>query len=361
MSTLDNGAIEILASGLGYPEGPVHCKDGSILFVELKSQCISRLPAGGGQVEKVVDIPGSPNGLAAGPDGDLYVCNSGGFTWVQIPPPPAKPMLWISGEQPAGTNYLGGKLQRFSPKTGEVTDLYTECSDHSGWPAMAAWTLEKPLKPFQLRGPDDLVVDAKGGIWFTDFGKQRARDKDITGIYYAAADGSKVTQMAYPINSSNGIALSPKGDRLYVALTYERRIIYFDLADHGKIAYNPKNVTDGSKLLTADLPGQSMPDSMAVDAAGNVYVATMLPDGANPASNGGISIISPEGDVDYVEITLPNGGVAPMPSNICFGGDDLKTAYITCGASGHLISMPAAIPGLALEYDGSQYDLGAAS
>ncbi len=354
MSTLDNGAIEILASGLGYPEGPVHCRDGSILFVELKNQCISRLPAGGGKVEKLVSIPGSPNGLAAGPDGDLYVCNSGGFEWIPIPPPPAKPLLWISGDQPG--DYIGGKLQRYSPKTGEVTDLYTECGNKSGWPAMAAWH-----PPFLLRGPDDLVVDARGGIWFTDFGKQRPTDKDITGIYYAAADGSKITQMAYPINSSNGIALSPKGDRLYVALTYERRIIYFDLADFGEIAYNPKNVTDGSKLLTADLPGQSMPDSMAVDAAGNVYVATMLPDGADPDSNGGISVISPEGDVDYVDIALPNGGVAPMPSNICFGGDDLKTAYITCGASGHLISMPAAIPGLPLEFDGSQYDLGPSS
>lgn len=355
MSTLDSGAIEVLASGLGYPEGPVHCKDGSILFVELKSQCISRLPSGGGKVEKVVDIAGSPNGLAAGPDGDLYVCNSGGFQWIPIPPPPADPVLWISGEQPVGKDYLGGKLQRFSPKTGKVTDLYTECSDHSDWPAMAAWAKQSP---FQLRGPDDLVVDARGGIWFTDFGKQRATDKDITGIYYAAADGSKITQMAYPINSSNGIALSPKGDRLYVALTYERRIIYFDLADFGEIAYNKTNVTDGSYLLTAELPGQSMPDSMAVDAAGNVYVATMLPEGANPATDGGISVISPEGDVDFVEITLPGGAFAPMPSNICFGGDDLKTAYVTCGASGHLISMPAAIPGLPLEFDGSHYDMG---
>ena len=100
---------------------------------------------------------------------------------------------------------------------------------------------------------------------------------------------------------------------------------------------------------------------MAVDKDGNVYVATMLPDGANPASNGGISVISREGKVGYVEITLPNGGVAPMPSNICFGGDDLKTAYITCGASGHLISMPAAIPGQPLECHGSYYDFGSDS
>lgn len=352
MKTLDNGAIEVLASGLGYPEGPVHCKDGSILFVELMGQCLSRLPAGGGKPEKLVDIAGSPNGLAAGPDGALYIANSGGFTWIPIPL--GDQTLHIGGDQPHG--YTGGKLQRFEPGASAVTDVYTHCDNKSGWPAMAAWN-----PPFLLRGPDDLVFDAAGGMWFSDFGKQRPTDKDITGIYYAAADGSKITQMAYPINSSNGIALSPDGKRLYVALTYERRIIYFDLAGPGEIAYNKANVTDGSHLLTADLPGQSMPDSIAVDSEGNVYVATMLPGGANPVSNGGISVITPDGDVSFVEIKLPGGVFTPMPSNICFGGADLKTAYITCGASGYLVSMPSAIAGLPLNCNGSHYELGSTS
>ncbi|MEO1595902.1 MAG: SMP-30/gluconolactonase/LRE family protein [Pseudomonadota bacterium] len=353
MTTLDNGAIEVLASGLGYPEGPVHCSDGSILFVELKSQCLSRLPVGGGLPEKVVDVPGSPNGLAAGPDGDLYIANSGGFSWIPIVLPSTQ-ALWIGGDQPP--NYAGGKLQRFNPKTSAVTDLYTSCDKKSGWPAMGAW---KP--PFPLRGPDDLVVDAQGGVWFSDFGKQRPTDKDVTGIYYAAADGSRITQMAYPVNSSNGIALSKDGSKLFVALTYERRIIYFELSGPGKIDYNKANVTDGSYLLTADLPGQAMPDSIAVDSDDNVYVATMLPDGANPMSNGGISVVSPKGGVEFVEIKMPDGSFSPMPSNICFGGPDLKTAYITCGASGTLISMPSAIAGLPLNFDGSQYDFGGQS
>ena len=96
MSLLDNSAIEIMASRLGYPEGPVHCSDGSILLVDLKEQQLTRVPAGGGHGVKVASIPGSPNGLAAGPGGDLFVCNSGGFTWNQLPlpwppsPPPGK-------------------------------------------------------------------------------------------------------------------------------------------------------------------------------------------------------------------------------------------------------------------------------
>jgi len=352
MASLDPRGIRVLASDLGYPEGPVYCKDGSLLFVELKNQCLSRWSPGSGCVEKIVAIPGSPNGLAAGPDGALYICNSGGFEW--IPLPPDKPALWISGVQPQ--DYLGGKLQRFSPGSAALTELYHECSDKAPWPAMAAWQA-----PFALRGPDDLVVDAAGGIWFSDFGKQRPGDKDVTAIYYARADGSAIRQMAYPLNSPNGIALSPGGDRLYVALTYERRIIYFELSGPGEIAYNTANVTDGSYLLTAQLPGQAMPDSMAVDAEGNVYVASMLPEGANPASNGGISIVSPEGDLSFVEISLPGGAYAPMPSNICFGGPELRTAFITCGASGHLISMPSAVPGLPLNFQGSAYDYSGAT
>lgn len=363
MALLDNSAIEIMASGLGYPEGPVHCSDGSILLVELENEQLTLVSAGGGKGQKVAAIPGSPNGLAAGPGGDLYICNSGGFSWAHLPlpwpaaaapkdPAPTTQLLSIGGLAPPG--YKTGSLQRLNAATGKIEDLYTDCTEHGtfGNGAQAG----KWDKPFPLCGPDDLVVDEVGGIWFTDYGKQRRDSKDVTGIYYASADGKGITQMAYPLNSPNGIALSPDGKRLYVALTYERRIIYYDVPEPGQLAMNIFNVTDGSKMLTDALPGQSMPDSIAVDVDENVYVATMLPDGSNPQSNGGISVISQDGNVDFIPIKLPDGKYAPMPSNICFGGKDMKTAYVTCGASGYLIRMPARIAGLKLHCDGSHFD-----
>jgi len=210
--------------------------------------------------------------------------------------------------------------------------------------------------PFKLCGLDDVVFDEAGGAWFTDYGKSRERDRDITGVYYAAADGSSIKQAIYPLNSPNGIGLSPCGKKLYVALTFERKIACYDIESPGIIKPNPHTI-DGSGLLTANFQGQAVLDSLAVDIEGNVYVATMLPDGNNPMTNGGISVISPEGEVEFIPIELPNGNFTPLPSNICFGGDDMKTAYITCGASGYLIKVPSKIAGLKLHHNGSNFDV----
>lgn len=371
MPLLDNTSIEIVCSGLGYPEGPVYCSNGDIILVEIRGDarkdiascgddenmfepCISRISPSG-ERSILAKIPGGPNGAAVGPDGDIYICNDGGFDWIPIPQPPAEPIVWFGGNQPSW--YTGGKLQKYSPATGKVTDLYHQCSTR-----MVRQT--DPVKktdhfvqgpdwnpPFRLCGLDDLVFDKAGGMWISDYGKIRERDQDVTALYYAAPDGSSIRQAIYPMAAPNGVALSPGGDRLYVALTFERRVLYYELSAPGVIKPNPTTI-DGSYLLTAAIPKQALLDSMAVDEQGNVYVATMLPDGLNPMSNGGITTISPDGkNVDFIELPPGDGYPAPMPSNICFGGDDMKTAYVTCGASGHLLKLPATIPGLKLDYN----------
>ena len=349
MPLLDNQSIEIMCSGLGYPEGPIHCSDGSILLVEIQAEQLSIVRPGKTKSEQIAPIPGGPNGAAVGKDGGIYVCNDGGFKWEPIRLPNGQ-TLSIGGNQPK--NYTGGKLQKVDSATGEVTDLYTSCTERA-FPPPQGPKIWNP--PFLLRGLDDLVVDASGGIWFTDYGKQRPDSKDVTGVYYASPDGKSIKQMIYPLDSPNGIGLSPCGKKLYVALTFARKVLWYDIPEPGVIEPNA-GVIDGSNLLTAKLEGQSILDSMALDEEGNVYVATMLPDGLAPMSNGGISVIKPNGDVDFIQLILPNGDFAPMPSNICFGGKDMKTAYVTCGASGHLLKMPAKIPGLELNFNGSHFD-----
>lgn len=348
MAKLDNTKIRVLATGLGYPEGPIHCADGSILLVEIKSEKLTLISADGSQKQTIAKINGGPNGAAVGPHGEILICNSGGFEWIPIPNA-QDPIIWVAGDQPH--DYIGGHLQSVDPHTGEVTTVVSHCTHREFPPGnkVPDW-----MPAYPLCGPDDLVVDEVGGIWFTDYGKIRERDKDVTGIYYLSPDRTTLTQKVYPLNNPNGIALSPDNKRLYVALTFERKVVYYELEQAGEIKPNPA-VIDGSYLLSADLPGQSVLDSMAVDSQGNVYVATMLPEGNNPVSNGGISIISPTGEVEYVGIELEDKQPVPLPSNICFGGPDLKTAFITCGGSGLLISMPCEIPGLPLHFSGSEF------
>jgi gluconolactonase len=347
MSYLDSSKIRVIAQGLGYPEGPVWCSDGSVLLVEIKAQCLSRVRDDGSR-EVVAAISGGPNGAAIGPDGAVYVCNDGGFDWQQVPPPPAPAALWISTTQPK--NYTGGKLQKVDLKRGAVSDLFTETATPPAYPPYPflpkSWS-----PPFPLRGPDDLVFDRSGGCWFTDWGKLRPFDRDVTGVYYMSPDGSTLRQAIFPLNAPNGIALSPDGLWLYVALSYERRVLKYQVGPGGTFKPNPKTL-DGSYLVTGAFRGSSVLDSMAVDEQGNLYVATMIPMGADPTVNGGITVVSPDGEIlDWVEIRLPDGTPVPLPSNICFGGAEMKTAYITCGGSGHLISMPAQIPGLRLNFN----------
>jgi gluconolactonase len=75
------GNVRVLATGLEFPEGPVALPDGSVVLVEIRGQRLTRVYPDG-RKEVVAEVPGGPNGAALGPDGEIYVCNNGGFTWI---------------------------------------------------------------------------------------------------------------------------------------------------------------------------------------------------------------------------------------------------------------------------------------
>ena len=76
--------LSILATGLGFPEGPVVCSDGSVVLTEIRNGRCSRVSASG-EVALFSDTGGGPNGLASGPDGAFYLCNNGGSRYVEGP------------------------------------------------------------------------------------------------------------------------------------------------------------------------------------------------------------------------------------------------------------------------------------
>ena len=305
-----------ITSGLQFPEGPVAMADGSVIITELRGGRIVRV-APDGSHSTVAETGGGGNGAAVGPDGHLYVCNNGGFNWVEV----NGTLTPMDGLPP---NYAGGRVQRVNVDTGQVETLYTECNGH------------------QLRAPNDLVFDASGNFWFTDFGWVQPSQKDRCGIYYASPDGSYIEEKVYPIDGPNGIGLGPGDQTLYVAQTFEGRVWQWDLSGPGTFGHAQKGEAEllagpgGSKLL-AGLPGYQLLDSMAVDSAGNVCVATLL--------NGGITVIAPDGTI-LEHIATPD----PLTTNICFGGPDLHTAYITLTTQGKLIAMDWPRPGLPLHY-----------
>jgi gluconolactonase len=291
--------IREIATGLKFPEGPIALPDGDVLLVEIARGTLSRVKPDG-RVEVVAHTGGGPNGAAMGPDGKVWVCNNGGFEWIDMGGGRLRP-----AHQPK--DYSGGRIERVDLATGAVEVVYTH----------------GPNGP--LRGPNDLVFDAEGGLWFTDLGKTRARELDYGAVYYARPDGSSIVEVVQPMLTPNGIGLSPDGKRLYVAETRAGRLWAWDIEGPGKLAKRPFPSPWGGTLMV-DMSTYRLFDSLAVDAAGNVCVASLM--------EGGITVVSPQGgEVEFV----------PMPdvytTNLCFGGPGLKTAFVTLSTTGKLVAI----------------------
>jgi gluconolactonase len=303
--------FELIADGLRFPEAPVVMPDGSVIVTEIAAGRITRCWPGGRK--QVVATPGGgPNGLALGPDGKLYCCNNGGFNWNE-----AGGYLAPHG---IAADYSGGRIERINLDTGAVELLYSS-GDHG----------------VTLRGPNDIVFDAHGGFWFTDHGKvdYAARCHDIVGIFHARADGSYIAEVIFPSNNPNGIGLSPDGKTLYAAETYTCRLMAFNIVAPGRVddAAGP----GGPGIPVYRPAGYKFFDSLAVEASGNICVATI--------GECGISVISPDGAlVEFV----PTDDV--FTTNIAFGGDDMRDAYITLSGSGRLVRMRWNRPGLTLNH-----------
>ena len=304
--SLNTLEFRVIAEELEFPEGPVALPDGSVLVVEIKRGAITRVLPGGSK--ETVSIPGGgPNGLAIGPDGRCFVCNNGGFQW-HVDETGIRPTL-----QP--DDYSGGRIDL---ESGRVEVLYTEAD---GLP---------------LSGPNDIVFDDHGGFYFSDLGKVRAKDQDRGRVLYGLADGGGVKTVAAPIEMPNGVGLSPDGQSLYVAETPTARLWVFDLTAPGEISSHPWPSPHGGRFVAGSADYQRF-DSLAVEADGRGCVATLV--------NGGISVISP--DTGHVEhIAFPDR----YTTNICFGGENLSTAYITLSQSGRLIEVPWPRSGLGLAY-----------
>jgi gluconolactonase len=309
MNGTQGSAVRELARGLRFPEGPIAMDDGSVVLVEIARGTLTRVRADG-TVEVIAELGGGPNGAAIGPDGKVYVCNNGGFVWHE------RDGLLYPGEQPP--DYSGGRIERVDPATGTVETLYTECD---GVP---------------LRGPNDLVFDRDGGFWFTDHGKTRPHDRDRTGVFYAAADGSRIERVIFPLEGPNGVGLSPEEDALYVAETLTGRVWEWELDGPGRLRAQRRDRPDGGRLLPAP-PGYLLYDSLAVDAAGRVCVATLV--------QGGITVIDPKRNTAELR---PMDDV--LTTNVCFGGEGLRTAYVTLSTTGRLVALEWDEAGLPLNF-----------
>jgi gluconolactonase len=299
----------VLAEDLGFPEGPAFGTGDTIYAVDVEKGVIWRMDRG---EVSVAATPGAgPNGLALTTPTTAVVANNGGFLWTEINGFRIPIDFATHTNEPAG--FTGGWIERIDLVSGEVTVLHRDCEG----------------RPF--RGPNDLVIDELGGIWFTDHGKGRRENVDRGGLYYILPDGSAVVEKAFPLLGPNGVGLSPDGRHVYVAETHTGRLWSWQLSAPGEIELSAGSlaVRHGGTCIAAT-PYSF--DSLAVEADGRVAVGAIAD---------GIVVITPDGE---------EAEVHPIPgditTNIAFGGADGRRAVLTLSRSGQVVEAVWPRPGL---------------
>jgi len=306
----DELAFDVLADGLGFPEGPCIRDDGSVLVVDIEHGTVVEAAD---DSSRVVATPGGgPNGMALAGDGTAYVANNGGFLWTDVGGYRIPIDRETHTNEPPG--FEGGWIERIDVATGEVTVLRDSCGGR------------------RLRGPNDLVFDEVGGLWFTDHGKGRHASVDRGGLYYLPPGGD-IVEAAFPLLGPNGVGLAPDGRTVYVAETHTGRLWAWALDAPGVIRPDAGSlaVRHGGVCVAAT-PFSF--DSLAVEEDGRVAIG---------AIGDGIVVITPDGE--EIDVHPIAGDVT---TNIAFGGPDRRRAVITLSRTGRVVEAGWPRPGAPL-------------
>jgi gluconolactonase len=194
-------------------------------------------------------------------------------------------------------DYTGHNVLRIDPATRKITVFAHEPS---------------------MNQPNDLAISADGTLWASD-----PNWKESTGQVWRIGRDGKVTRVAANLGTTNGIDVSPDGRTLYVNESVQRNVWAFPIRSDGSL---------GEKRLVIQFPDHGM-DGMRVDARGNLYITRY--------GKGTVAIVTPEGKI-LREVDV----LGKRPSNICFGGPDGRTAYVTEVEQGRLVQFRTDAPGL---------------
>jgi len=255
---------------------------------------------------------------------------SGQFTFTEGPAVDKKGNIYFT-DQPNDKIWkydINGKLSMFMDKTGRSNGLYFDkngniisCADNKDelWrisPDKKVTVLLSNYDGHRLNGPNDLWIDAKGGIYFTDPYYQREywdrKQPEIDGqkVYYLAKGKKEAVIVDDQLKQPNGIVGTPDGKTLYVA----------DIGDWKMYKYH---INEDASLSDRELLFPQGSDGMTLDNKGNIYV-----------TGKGVTIYNKDG-VKIGHIPVPGDWTA----NVCFGGRDRKTLFITAKESVYIIKM----------------------
>mgnify|MGYP001827333231 FL=1 len=255
------GEIKVINSKSGFPEGPLWHMD-KLFYVEYGSQTV--MTWDGKQNQEFWRMDGcGPSAIVALPAGDFLV-----------------------------TCYDSGSIARISAE-GKTTVEYKQDKEGQGF-----------------QGPNDFVVDKKGGVYFTASGPWES-DPIVGKIFYMDPKG-EIRQVADDLHYANGIALSKDDKTLFLAESEASRVVQFKVQQDGSLAGRRLFVRLGQ--VDSDSGSYAYPDGLKIDSKGNLYIGQY--------SKGRIVVVSPDKKL-VKTIDVPS----PASPNLCFGPDE-KVVYI---------------------------------
>jgi gluconolactonase len=260
---------------------------------------------------------------------------SDAFSFTEGPAADAQGNVYFT-DQPNDRIYkwaIDGKLSLWREKTGRANGLYFDrkghllaCSDADNemWLFDADGNHRVLIADFdgkKLNGPNDLWIAPNGGIYFTDplyarnyWTRDPNPQQDGQHVYYRAPNG-QLTRVADDLQQPNGIIGTPDGKRLYVADIRAGKTYSYDICKDGTLANKTLFAPSGS-------------DGMTIDSKGNVYL-----------TGKGVTVFNKKGEkIAHIPID------AQWTANVCFGGKDRKTLFIT--ASKCLYSLKMNVKGV---------------
>jgi gluconolactonase len=267
--------IQLVKEGFVFTEGPVPTADGGLYFSDLlTSNRIHRL-APNGEMSVIREQANSPGGLALNRAGEIYAVES-----------------------------ISKRVTKFAD--GKLTVL-TEGS---------------PDKP--LLAPNDLILDSKGGVYFTDPGPRPVVAGRIVYVYYLAPGAKQPVMLDDKIARPNGIMLTTDGKTLLVDDSVGETIFAYDVQPDGTVT----NRRPFAKLSHIPSGQNSGADGMAIDRDNRLYVTSLT----------GVQVFDKTGR--YLG-TIP---VPRQPSNVAFSGPDKRTLFITAREGVYKLRMLAQGP-----------------
>jgi gluconolactonase len=302
---LPSGASVAVAARVSFLEGPAVAADGRLFFSDLIGNRILTMTRAGA-VSVFREDSGRTNGNTFDASGRLISCEG--------------------AEQGPGGRRRVVRTDLTSGRVEVLTDRY---------------------EGKRYNAPNDVCVDTKGRVWFTDpfYGEDRsALEMGAEAIYRIDPDGTVTRAISQPeIERPNGLAITPDAKTLYVIDSNSRpggnrKVWAFDLGDDG-------TPVAGRRRLVFDFGRGRGGDGMRLDVRGNLWVAAgiTIPRSAGETADvpPGVYVISPAGAL-LGRIPIPEDVI----TNLAFGGPDRKTLYVTAGKS--IFTIPVGVAGYAL-------------